>query len=309
MTTVQTTPQRESFSRAQRNIFDSMVELLGRAGLEYNGGFVEAGGHRIHYLDYGSGAPVVLVHGSGAGSAIWFRQIAALSKKFRVIAPDNPIFGLSSQPDRPVPVPEITTGYLTSLLDALGLKSASLVGLSIGGFAVARTAADHPERVEKLTLIDSAGLGRNLPWGFRLTAMPLLGRFLSKPHRRIHQRFFATTAVVRPHAPDNDAYLEYAFRVTVNEGHAEAVRRNIPMFANLRGQRNLLSDAELSSIQAKTLVIWGENDRFFPVSHGERAASLIPQSELVTLPGCGHVAMLDQPDRVNDLLLEHLGGG
>jgi pimeloyl-ACP methyl ester carboxylesterase len=294
---------------AQRNIFDSMVELLKRAGLEYRGGFVEAAGHRVHYLDYGAGPPVLLVHGGGAGGAIWFRQIAALSRRFRVIAPDNPIFGMSSQPDRPVTLPEITTGYLTALMDALDIETAAFAGLSMGGFGAALTASEHPERVSKLVLVDSAGFGRNLPWGFRLTSVPVLSWLLARPHRWAHERFFAATEVVKPDAQHNDAYLEYAFHVTANEGHSLAVRRNMPVFAGLRGQRRLLTDDELRSIKAKTLIIWGEDDRFFPVSHGERAAKMIAGSKLVTLPHCGHVAMLDQPDRINELLLEFLPEG
>lgn len=293
---------------AQSKIFDAMVELLGRVGLDYRGGFVNAGGHRIHYLDYGVGAPLLLIHGGGAGGAIWFRQIAELSKHFRVIAPDNPIFGLSSQPDRSVRISEITTGYLTSLMDTLEIDRASFAGLSMGGFGAIRMALDSPDRVDRLALVNSAGLGRHLPWGFRLSAMPLLSRFLSRPHRRVHERFFATTEVVKPGAPHNDAYLEYAYQVTLNDGHSLAVRRNMPVFAGMRGQRNLLADEELASIKARTLVIWGENDRFFPVTHGARAAELIPGARLVTLPECGHVAPLDQPDRLNELIGDFLSG-
>lgn len=293
-------------SPSQRNIFGRMVELLGRAGLEYSGGFVNAGDHRIHYLDYGTGAPVVLVHGGGAGGATWYRQIAELSKHFRVIAPDNPVFGLSSQPGFPVPMPDITTGFLTSLMDGLGIESASFVGISLGGFAAARTASKYPERVDRLVIINSAGLGRDLPWGFRLIAMPALGWFLSRPHRWTHERFFERSEVVNPNVPDAGAYLEYAFSVTANEGHSTSLRRNMPVFANLRGQRNILTDQELASIESDTLIIWGDQDRFFPVAHGERAESLIPRSRFVKLQECGHVAMLDQPERLNEELVRFL---
>lgn len=296
------------FSVAQQRVYDSMLELLSRAGLSYQGDFVDAGGYRIHYLDYGSGPTVLLIHGGGAGGAMWFRQIAELSKRYRVIAPDNPIFGLSSRPERVLEVPEATTEFIGSFMDALGLERASVAGLSMGGFAAARFAAESPERVEKLILLDSAGFGRDLPWGFRLSSLPLLKYLLTRPQRWAHERFFATTEVVHPEGEHNDAYLDYAFRVTQNDGHSMAVRQNMPVFAGIRGQRNLLGDDELSSIRAQTLVLWGEQDRFFPIVHAHRAEAMIPDARLELLPECGHVSILDQPELVTGLLSEFLAG-
>jgi pimeloyl-ACP methyl ester carboxylesterase len=279
-----------------------MVELLGRAGIGYQGDFVDAGVHRIHYLDYGSGPTILLVHGGGAGSAVWFRQIAELSKRYRVIAPDNPIFGLSSQPARSVPVPEIITGFLSSFLDAMKIERTSIAGLSIGGFAAAMFALDHPDRVDRLVLLNSAGFGRDLPWGFRLSSLPVLRYAMSWPQRWLHERFFATSEVVNSGAEHNDAYLDYAYNVMENEGHALAVRRNMPLFAGVRGQRNLFREDQLASISADTLVIWGRQDRFFPLSHAHRAVSGILYSRLEILEECGHVSLLDQPQQVTELL-------
>ncbi len=289
-------------STAQKRVFDSMVELLSRAGLDYQGEFVEAGGYRIHYLEYGTGPTVLLIHGGGAGGAMWFRQIAELSKRFRVIVPDNPLFGLSSRPSRPLAVPEATIGFIESFLDALQIDRVSLAGLSMGGFSSARFASGNRDRVDRLVLVGSAGFGRDLPWGFRLSSLPVLKHLLTRPQRWVHEKFFASTEVVNPNAEHNEAYLEYAFRVTEADGHTEALVHNMPVFAGLMGQRHLLGEEELSSIVAETLVIWGEQDKFFPLPHARRAISLIPNSRLEVLPDCGHVALLDQPERVTELL-------
>lgn len=296
------TREEQRFSLAQQRIFDSMVELLGRAGLEYQGRFVDAGIYRIHYLEYGTGPTVLLLHGGGAGGAMWFRQIAELSKSFRVIAPDNPIFGLSSRPSRVLAIPEVTTGFIEAFLDALEIDRVRIAGLSMGGFAAALFASENPERVERLALLDSAGFGRDLPWGFRLSSLPVLKHLLTRPQRWLHERFFAAAEVVAPEAEHNDAYMKYAFEVTRNDGHSMAVRHNMPVFAGIRGQRNLLSDEELAEIRAETLVIWGEQDRFFPLDHAHRAVSLIPNSKLEVLPNSGHIVLLDRPGDVNRLL-------
>ena len=112
--------------------------------------------------------------------------------------------------------------------------------------------------------------------------------------------------VVHPDREHNDAYLEYAYSVNASEGHSCAVQLNTPVFAGLRGQRHVISDDELESIRAKTLVIWGKQDRFFPVSHAERAVSRIPDSRLELIDDCGHISLLDQPERVSELMTEFL---
>lgn len=299
--------QTRDFSPAHERIHNNMVDLLERAGLPYQGNFVDADGNRIHYLDYGEGPPLLLVHGGGAGCAVWYRQIAALSKSFRVIAPDNPLFGLSSQPALEMPIKQFTSDYLVAFMDALYIEKASFAGLSLGGFASLSLTLDAPERVQKLVLIDAAGLGRELPWPFRLASWPILGRLVVRPNKFLQDRFFAASEVVNPGGPDADLFKQYAYEVTTAEGHPEALRRNLPSFADIGGQRYVFPDEDLRTISAPTLIIWGEKDRFFPVSHARRAAKLIPGSQLCVLPDTGHVSIWDSPDSVNELLADFLG--
>lgn len=286
-----------------------MVALLARAGLDYQGGFVRVGDHDIHYLDYGSGPPVVLVHGGGAGSAVWYRQIAELSKTHRVIVPDTPVFGLSSQSPINRPVPDFASGFLASFLDAMGIDRVDIAGLSLGGFAALQLAIRSPQRVRRLAILDSAGLGPELPWAFRLAAMPVLGHILSRSNRWGHARFFATVEVANADRPDYQPFIEYAYEVTRNDGHSDAVRMNMPGFAGLRGQRWVVSDDELRSVDADTLVIWGDQDKFFPLSHAHRAGALIPSSRLEVLNEAGHVCIWDRPDEVSRLLGEFFSDG
>ena len=296
------------FTPAQQRIHSSMLALLARSDLEYCGAFADAGPHRVHYLDYGSGPPVFLIHGGGAGCAIWYRQIAALSPSFRVIAPDNPMFGLSSQTYVNGSMRQFTAGYLLSLMDCLGIERASFVGLSLGGYASLSVALAAPERVDKLCLINSAGLGAHLPWVFRLITLPVIGHLLSRPNKWAQDRFFETVEVVNGNGPDSEAFKRYAYDVTTSDRHGLAVRRNMPRFANLRGQLDIYSDSELASVRQPALIVWGERDAFFPVGHGHRAHSLITGSRLEVLPESGHVAIWDRPADVSRLLLEFLSG-
>jgi len=304
-----------ALSPALERIRQSMQALLTGAGLDYSGGFTRVGPHLVHYLDYGPDdaaagedrPPVVLLHGAGAGSAIWHRQIAALVGERRVVVPDHPIFGLSDRPVLTCSMFEFVRDYVIGFLDALGIERADVAGLSIGGFAAMVLAMAHPGRVRRLAVIDSSGLGRDLPWVFRIMALPLVGRLFTRPTRSAMDRAFEALEVAKPDQPDAELMKQYAFDVTRADGHRSALHAGAARVGSLRGQVRVLSDEELSGIEAPTLVVWGAKDKFFPVSHDERAHRLIPDSRLEVLMDAGHVSTFDEPERVSSLLAGFFG--
>ena len=311
-----TSGAEDGLSPALKRIRHSMQALLTSAGLDYNGGFTRVGPYSVHYLDYGpvdSAAgegrpPVVLLHGAGAGSAVWHRQIAALAGERRVVVPDHPVFGLSDRPVLSCSMFEFVRDYVGGFLDALGIETADVAGLSIGGFAAMVLAIEHPRRVRRLAVIDSAGLGRDLPWVFRIMALPLVGRLFTRPAKSVMDRVFDAMEVAKPDQPDAELMKQYAFDVTRADGPRSVLHAGAVRVGSLRGQVLVLSDEELSRIEAPTLVIWGAKDRFFPVSHAERAHRLIPDSRLEVLTNAGHVSTFDEPERVSWLLAGFFGG-
>jgi pimeloyl-ACP methyl ester carboxylesterase len=308
ITSTSQSPVQAEFTEPEQQIFSSMTALLGRADLGYQGGFVDVNGQQIHYLDYGEGPPVLLLHGGGSGSAIWFRQIEMLSKTRRVIAPDHPVFGLSSQIAYELPLTDSMVTYLTGFMDALSLSKVDIVALSMGAQAVLALATEKPERIGKMIVIDSAGLGRAFPPVFRLVNVPLLGRFIVRPNRWGQDNYFKTMEVVNSEFADAPAYRQYAYSVTLSVGHARAMRASLQVITSLGGQRQIFGDAELCSIAVPTLVIWGARDQVFPVKHGYRLAELVPGARLHVIENAAHVPLLDNPDQVNGLISGFLEG-
>lgn len=312
------TGSTEAFARTipgGEEIYRALAGLLARSGLEYAGGFVEVGGFRVHYLDYGplnndqeNGdlPPVLLMHGAGPGGGNWYRQIAALRGKRRVIAMDGPLFGLSDLTD----LDEHPTGFgarfLIWFLDALGIDQADFVGLSFGGAVVLTVAVNQPDRVRRLVLVGSAGLGRGFPYAWRLVHAPWLGGLLFKPTRYMRDRVFERWEVRKPELPDAPAYAEYSLAVRMRPGRSEPMKAGMKRFTSWLGQRRRFSDDELRSVASPTLVLWGDDDRVFPVDHGERAARLIPGADLHVLHDAGHVCFWDQPEVANRLLVDFL---
>lgn len=295
------------FDPAEQRIFASMSALLGRAGLEYRGDYVEVDGRRIHYLDYGDGPPVLLLHGGGAGSAIWFRQIEVLARTRRVIAPDHPIFGLSSQDIFEPPLTDSLVRYVTGFMDALGLERVDAVGLSMGAQATLAMALAGTDRFDRLVIIGSAGLGKAIAWIFKLATVPLLGRLVLRPNRWGRDYFFRTVEVVNSDFKDAGAYRQYSYDVTLANGHARAARLSMPEITSLRGQKTIFTDEALRSIANPMLVIWGAQDKLFPIEHGYRLAQLAPNASLHVIENSAHVPLLDNHGQVNELIVGFLG--
>ena len=292
----------EEFIGVDRQIFLSMSKLLGIADLDYQGGFIDLGDHLVHYLDYGEGPPVLLLHGGGAGSAIWFKQIQVLSKTRRVIAPDHPVFGLSTQDAYKAPFLPNLVSYMVRLFDELGLDRVDVVGLSMGAQAALAMALEDPDRLGKLVVIDSAGLGRAFPLIFKLATVPLFGRLIVRPNRWGQDNYFKTMEVVNSDFTGASAYKQYAYDVTLPDGHGHAMRSSLVATTNMLGQKSIFTDEELASISAPTLALWGAEDRVFPLEHGYRLAQLLPNVSMHIIENARHVPFLDHPDAVNDLI-------
>lgn len=299
-TVVAAANEAETLARAR--VRQSMAALLNRAGLSYQGGFVQAGRSRVHYLDYGDGPPVVLVHGAGEGGAIWYRQIACLSRRFRVIAPDNPVFGLSDQTVLREPMYDFASRYLGAFLDALRLDSVRMAGHSLGGLAALSLAIEQPGRIDRLALIDSMGFGKAMPVGVRLASVRGLGWIFRRPGRRMQRLTYRSMGMNGGDTRDMELLTNFAYDVTRVPRHPGAKLAGLRSLTNLRGQLKVFTDSELASIRVPTMIIWGQDDRYFPPSHAYRAHKIMEGSELHVIPEASHVPFWDQPQRVAQLL-------
>lgn len=289
----------------------AMDGLLALEGVRARSAFRPAGGgdpaDRIHYLDAGKGRPVVLVHGGDGGGANWFRVMGPLSDRFRVLAPDLPGFGLSSwlEPERPLG--RTGADWLAAWLDGLGVDTFDIVGTSMGGLFAFRLAQRWPERVGRLVLLSSAGLGRWVPWVVRLATVPG-GRLALHPKRAGTQWLFErylTSNRAQLDGARQAALLEYLYR-SERIGEVGHMARALRAFCGLRGQREVVTGGELKRLGTPTLVVWGGRDRFFPVRHGKRAAAGLPAGRFVLIPEAGHSPNWETPGAFMAALLPFL---
>lgn len=290
-------------SSARRDVALAAERLLALGHASATFREAEWRGRRITYLEAGTGPALMLVHGAGGGAANWFELIGPLSASHRVIAPDLPGFGLSDAIEAEGPLSGAALPALDAVLAAAGVERFDLCGTSFGGLLAARLTQAAPARVRRLALVDSAGLGREAPRRVRIAALPLLGSaMLSRPGPRgIRWELRAlVTSTPLPSERENAlvAYLLASARVASRSWFVRALRR----FVGAAGQREVLSDAELAGIRQPTLVVWGARDRFFPTSHGRRAAAAIPRAVLRVMPDAGHSPNWERPAELASLV-------
>ena len=277
--------------------------------------WVEVGGLRTHCLVAGEpdAPPVLLLHGGGYDSAAlsYGRSIGPLSRRHRVFAPDWPGYGRSDKPKVRYST-EYYVGFLGHLMDVLGLQRASLVGISMGGAISLGFGLRSPDRVERLVLVDSHGLGGEVPGGaasYLLVRLPLLNRLvwaaLGRSRRMV--RGSLRSVFHDPRAVTADLVKE-VHRLAKEPKAGQAWRSWQKSEIGRRGLRTNYVD-RLHELAVPTLILHGAEDRYVPVSWARRAHALIEGSELRVFPGCGHWLTLERPEEFNGAVLGFLAKG
>ncbi|WP_040807504.1 alpha/beta fold hydrolase [Nocardia concava] len=244
---------------------------------------------RFHYAVSGSGSPVVLIAGGGLWGYSWRDVVPELAREHTVYAVDLPSQGYTELHDTgfAYDLPAMDTAIQT-FLDAVGVQRTTLVGHSWGGAWSLYFAEHHPERVDRLAVLDSPGLDAEKAPVTPLFTTPLLGEV-------------ATGLTDRSFYADNIRGT-FSRKELVTDDMIDELYPPFSRPANRDGFLALwrkldyrLTDAGLSRIDVPTLVLWGGDDQWLPSSQADRLAHRIPRAEAVVLPGCGHAVHEDCP--------------
>jgi pimeloyl-ACP methyl ester carboxylesterase len=252
-------------------------------------------GAKIHYLEAGSGPVVILLHGLGGSAANWAPTIAPLAQKYRVIVPDQIGFGKSDKPMLNYRVSTLVD-FLDGFYKQVGVQKATLVGNSLGGFTAAAFAIAHPEKVDRLVLVDAAG--------FAVTGdldPKVLNGLNPSTRRQVKDLIGLIFYNKEPFSSDAAVDLFFTSRVTAGDGYT--IQRFIDSIAH--GEDVL--DGKLGAIKHPTLIIWGREDGLTLLAMGQRFNKEIAGSELFIIEKCGHVPQLEKAAEFNAGLLKFLG--
>jgi len=271
--------------------------------------YIKIGDINTRYWAEGDkGSNVILIHGLGASADIWMHNISALAEKHRVYAPDLVGFGRSDKPKVKYS-PSYMAAFISNFMTALNIKDACIIGQSLGGGIALMHYLRFPGSVQKLVLADSAGLGREMPWAMRLATIPLLGESMLIPSRS-GMALVLRYLVYNP-AVITDELIDIHFELNFSLGAARTILNVLRACATIHGVRPDVLDPimkNLDKIEIPTLIIWGREDRLFPVRHACFAREKIPDSYLHIFERCGHIPNFERPEEFNSLVLDFLSG-
>jgi pimeloyl-ACP methyl ester carboxylesterase len=256
----------------------------------------------------GAGPSIVLIHGMAGSLTTWDPVFADLARSCDVIAIDLPGHGSSSR-SRDYSLGSLAAS-VRDILDALEVKTATIVGQSLGGGIAMQYMYQFPERCERLVLVSSGGLGREVTPMLRALAVPGTGLALAGVARLRHQRqVVAAGRLVRPLAGRLWNDLPYMLRQMATLDDPETRRSflaTIHAVIDIGGQGiNAVEKLHLAA-GLPTLIVWGEHDRMIPSGHGRAAADLIPGSRFELIPGAGHYPHEDSPDLFASLVAQFM---
>ena len=266
-------------------------------------------GREVEYVEMGAehDDAVICIHGLGANWQTFLENIPFFAKTHHVIALDLPGFGLSEMPADPISM-SLYADVVNQLLEARGVRQATVIGNSMGGFVGAELAIRHPERVESLVLVSPAIL-----WQEYRRAKPLmslarvselsLGRLLAGEvpslvvkRPRLRAAAIALGGIRYPHLLSRELQHELILTVKRTDGFVPA----LTAFGNYPVRE------ELPRITCRVLLVWGTDDTLVSVRHADELLGLMPNAKKEIFERTGHVAMLERPDRFNRIVAEFM---
>jgi pimeloyl-ACP methyl ester carboxylesterase len=278
------------------------------AGQGLTRGTVTVFGRQMSYVTGGAGPPLVLLHGLGANSFTWRFVLPTLMQHYTCYAPD--MFGCGASDKGAMDYSlNAMAAYVNGFFDALGLHRALVIGHSLGGGVAMQFAYDFPGHIDRLVLVSSGGMGRDMHWLLRISTLPgaegVLG-MLANPRLRVPEvsrrmemrRMRQLDQVFDPHTPT----MLDRFQSRETRQAFLTMLRNV---GTIQGQR-VSAVPLLNTLTMPVLLLWGARDSTIPVTHGQQALTLIPNAHLEVLSNCFHRPQLEAPQQFCTLVLDFL---
>ncbi len=250
----------------------------------------------------GSGAPVILIHGFFFDSYMWRANVDALARKFKVYAIDLWGFGYSSREPLEYGYP-LYASQLRLFMDAMVIPTASLVGQSMGGGTIIEFTVSSRSRVDRIVLVDAAGLPNPLPIMGKISNLPGVGEAMYALSGNFIRWFALGNTFIYGTGKINDEFFENATRFHKVKGSSKVM-----LETTRKGYFDKLETRikQLSALDVPTLIIWGKEEKAIPLSTGRLMHNLIAGSRMEVIEHAGHCPMIDQPDQFNKLVLSFL---
>lgn len=265
------------------------------------GTFIDVDGVSTHVHDTGEGAPVLMLHGSGpgvSGWANWQHAIPVLASGARVIAPDIIGFGHTERPDDVRYSLRTWTDHVWGLLDALGLDRVSVVGNSLGGRIALQMAEDAQDRLDRLVLMGSPGVGMTLTDGLKALRS-------YEPSHEAMRDLLRTYFAVDP-ALISDELVAIRYEASAAPGAHEAYRLMF-FHPDHAGGELAITEEQVRQVACPSLLVHGREDQIVPLDVAWRMLGLLPNADLHVFAHCGHWTQIERAREFNEVVAQFLG--
>jgi pimeloyl-ACP methyl ester carboxylesterase len=266
-------------------------------------------GHDVAYRQAGSGPLLVMIHGIAGSSGTWVPVMPLLAESFTVIAPDLLGHGESAKPRGDYSLGAYASG-IRDLLGVLGHDRATVVGHSLGGGIAMQFAYQFPQLVDRLVLVASGGLGKEV--NPLLRAMSLPGAEYVLPvvlARQLHAVAGAVGGFLGRFGVRPDPFVDEVWQSWTRLTDVRAQRafvHTIRAVIDVAGQRVSARDRLYLAHEVPTMIVWGDRDQVIPVEHAHAAHELIPGSRLEVVEGAGHFLPIERPELLDRLLRDFI---
>lgn len=271
--------------------------------------FIDVHSVRTRYWMVGdSGRNILLLHGIGGSVEIWIKTLHTLAERYTVYALDLVGFGLTDKPDAAYSL-SFQADFVHSFMNALEIDNADIVGLDLGGGVAVNFGLRYPKRMERLILVDSVGLGREVHDIFRLPTLPLVGGMFFRPSRKLMREIYEASF----YDPEKvtDGMVDFYYKLLEQPGAEQAFTSTLRALGSFGGMRDMIIgtiSTGLIRLEIPTLLVWGRQDEIYPVEHALSAHDKLPDSRLHIIDECGHLPPMEQPEKFNQVVLEFLHG-
>lgn len=261
--------------------------------------YIQINGIDVHYCDEGEGPVIVALHGTSDSLHTWDGWVETIGGHYRIVRMDIPGFGLTGPSKSGQYSKKEFVDFVDKFVTALGIDTFIIAGNSLGGAIAWNYALQHPDKIDKLVLVDPAGYPMEIPWPLKLAGMPVIKNIASMVTPRFIYAMSLKQVLGDP-GKVTEEMIDRHYELSLRPGNRKALLRIMEALKKIQNDPSFSKG--ITEISVPTMLIWGEKDTWIPPSHVDLWQRDLPQVHVIVYEGVGHIPQVEIPAKsANDV--------